>query len=467
MTFLPVYAGIRTVTIFKGKAFTMSEEAKPHVYVPIRASSFEDFEMNKLYLEHESTGEDAEGNLRRYYSDRYWYKGYMLHYGKESLPKFPELVYIPESDDFFALQEDFRKTVADMDIAEILMDESTTNKTLYHTLLEAPNGLYLTDPCYLTRHVDSAYTIPEGPWGIVVKGCHIANHSATSEDFVISTEDGRIHSAVVEGWGISHYSPAATTLWILRPRVQVATVGKRPVHYVSVDSGLAGVFPIDKNQESHWDDEFHPAASSLPARSKNEPTPSSEIYVTESGVFAPTTYGDGGFPVYELYSKDGMLAGYVVSFTDAMPHEEGEESAEWEESEKAKKVAEWNERLAVLEAKYADRGFTLSSGVDDLPRGTIDGMFFAVESVGRGDYLLRVGVVDAEYRDNSTWNYAMRGLTLLGEPYEPKFEENFPDRRLFSAIHKNPTWDNGKLDILDDLLSRMEPVPEERQLFGK
>lgn len=440
-------------------------------YENTQPRSFEDFEMNKLFL----TSYDpapGDGSDKLAFS-HYGYHGFMNRYGIEAKAKFPEFVYTGyKGGNMMPLVDRFKEDIEGLDIVEVFKDESAINKTLHRTILEAPAGLYLTDPCYLDSSRDQAHILPAGPWEIVFKGCHVGSGMSHSETFRIREDDGVDHHISVNGSVADHFAPASTTMWILRPGTEFVSAAAEPTYHVGVDAGLTGVFPIEQNEVSHWDDEFLDAALEYDMREMNEPTPKNGVIVTENGVFTPTTYGDGTYGAYELYAEDGAVVGYMVSFTHQLPNEqeEDDEDSEADREYEQERQALWAKHLETLNEKYGDRGFELFSGSGTLYSeqgitGRIDGMLFGMTHSNRSN-LLRVGVVDTDYRKHVTETYKRRNITLLGKVFEPSFAENWPDRKLFQATSANVSYNTHVLEVLDDMLGRLEPVPVEQQLMG-
>lgn len=392
----------------------------------------------------------------------YHYDGFVNDCNGEKLAPFPEMVrYEDASGDIF---ESFDATIAEakgLTPREIFEGDSNTNRLLYSTVIDAPEGLIASDPGHLEE--GSRVNIEPGPWEVTFKGFHGISQASLNLhlDPYDPNEPEKYLQFVMNCFVPHSYRPRTSTIWVVRPGTEFSTVSEKPVFRIDIDAGMIGVFPPEKNRIiPRWDVEDNPfLALATGAKDLTDP-----IYVHERGLFSGTVMGDLTCSAYSLHNHDGEKVGYVI--TTSFHFEEDEDiDVEWEQEEKD----EFEASAAELIAKYSDRGLTLNSSLRDSSNsitGTIDGMKFSLLNTNRA-YRLRVGVTDLDYRQKVIEGVKKRNLTQGGKPYQPNFEDSYPERQLYESIKEGyPVYGKELLSLLDELLATdFTPVPEGFQLF--
>lgn len=270
----------------------------------------QDFEKGKLlYKGSRPFMNSDEGIIHeyRYYGDLNFY----------SLPE--EKVYTPFPELVFEEGDENPNLVAGLTIREIFEQHKGENKFLLKNYpMSMPDGFYFCDPCYLKNNDGEPQNItekvfPAGDWEVTIKG----NLSPSSyvRDVTSYLDDDKKVMEVVTGFVDKSYNARGTSCWVVKPGAEFVAISDHSIYELDVDSGLAGVFPADKHNSYSWD-EFLKELRSI------EKSPKHPANVSTYGVYSGTTYGDGGYSVYELLDANNEIVGFVCSYNGTISEDE-------------------------------------------------------------------------------------------------------------------------------------------------
>ncbi len=297
----------------------------------------QDFEKGKLlYQGSRPFVNSDEGTIHEYR-----YHGSLRFYSsvkEEAYTPFPELVF-EEGDDNPNL-------FSGLTIREIFEQNKGENKFLLKNYpMSMPHGFYFCDPCYLQNDGDEPRNVteklfPAGDWEVTIKG----NLSPSSyvRDVMSYLDDDKKVMELVTGFVNQSYHARGTSCWVVKPGAEFVSISKHSVHELDVDSGLAGVFPADKHNAYTWD-EFLKELKSI------EESPEYAANVSIYGVYSGTTYGDGGYSVYELLDTKNEVVGFVCSYNGAINEDV---LGSGRTTEEVKAVQNENNEYAVEESKF-------------------------------------------------------------------------------------------------------------------